>query len=88
MTVVVRRSEGLNGALRGRGFGPWIEAVIFREDVGGISVEDSVAEDEGISRYAEPEAEGMMDVCKTNWAVSILMPMLRKVERMALHLII
>lgn len=38
--------------------------MIFREEVGGMSVEDAVAEDDGISRYAEPEAEGMMDVCK------------------------
>jgi hypothetical protein len=45
--------------------------VIFREDVGWMSVEDAVAEDEGISRYAEPEAEGMMDVCKTDWTISI-----------------
>ena len=65
MTVVVRRREGLNGALRGSGFGPCIEAVILREDVGGTSVEDEDAEEEGISRYAEPEAEGIMEVCKT-----------------------
>ena len=65
MTVVVRRREGLNGALRGKGFGPCIEAVILRDDVGGMSVEDETAVEEGISRYAEPEAEGIMDVCKT-----------------------
>jgi hypothetical protein len=48
--VVVRRSDGLNGALRGRGLGPWIEAVILREEVGGISVELAAGEEEGISR--------------------------------------
>lgn len=50
MTVVVRRRDGLNGALRGSGLGPCIEAVILRDDVGGMSVEDDAAEDEGISR--------------------------------------
>lgn len=63
--MVVRSRVGLNGALRGSGFGPWIEAVILREDVGGISVEDEDGEVEGISRYAEPEAEGIMEVCRT-----------------------
>jgi hypothetical protein len=50
LTVVVRSSEGLNGALRGNGLGPWTEAVIFRVDVGDRSVEAEGAEDEGISR--------------------------------------
>ncbi len=35
------------------------------EDVGGMSVDDEVAEEEGISRYAEPEADGIIEVCKT-----------------------
>lgn len=61
----MRRREGLNGALRGSGLGPCIEAVILREDVGGMSVDDEAAAEAGISRYAEPEAEGMMEVCKT-----------------------
>ena len=52
--------------------GPCIEAVILREDVGGMSVEDDAADDDGISRYAEPEAEGMMEVCRTKNAVSFL----------------
>jgi hypothetical protein len=59
--------------------------VIFREDVGGMSVEEAVAEDEGISRYAEPEAEGIMDVCKTNWNISIS---IRMIERMPLYPVI
>jgi len=50
LTVVVRSSEGLNGALRGNGFGPCTEAVILREEVGGTRVEVDGAEDDGISR--------------------------------------
>ena len=63
--MVVRRSEGLKGALRGNGLGPCIEAVILREDVGVISVEEEIGVEEGISRYAEPEADGIMEVCRT-----------------------
>lgn len=63
--MVVKRSEGLNGALRGSGLGPCIEAVILRAEVGGMSVEDEAGEEEGISRYAEPEAEGIIEVCRT-----------------------
>ena len=48
--MVVRRSDGLKGALRGRGLGPCIEAVIFRDEVGGMRVEVGEGEDEGISR--------------------------------------
>lgn len=65
MTVVVRRREGLNAALRGSGFGPCTEAVILRDDVGEMRVEVVDAEEDGISRYAEPDAEGIMDVCRT-----------------------
>lgn len=61
----MRRREGLKGALRGNGFGPCIEAVILSEDAGLMSVEDDIEEEEGISRYAEPEAEGTMAVCKS-----------------------
>jgi hypothetical protein len=50
LTVVVRRREGLNGALRGNGLGPWTEAVILSVDVGETSVEVEGVEDEGISR--------------------------------------
>jgi hypothetical protein len=50
LTVVVRRSDGLKGALRGSGLGPWIDAVILRKDVGGMSVDLVAGEDEGISR--------------------------------------
>lgn len=50
-----------------------------------MSVEEAVAEDEGISRYAEPEAEGIMDVCKTNWNISIS---IRMIERMPLYPVI
>jgi hypothetical protein len=50
LTVVVRRREGLNGALRGRGLGPCIEAVILREEVGGMRVELVAGDEEGISR--------------------------------------
>jgi hypothetical protein len=63
--VVVRRREGLNGALRGNGFGPCTEAVILSVDVGETRVEAGVAEEEGISRYADPEADGIMDVWRT-----------------------
>jgi hypothetical protein len=65
LTVVVRRREGLNGALRGSGFGPCTEAVILRDDVGDMRVEEVGVEEDGISRYAEPEAEGIMDVWRT-----------------------
>jgi hypothetical protein len=65
LTVVVRRREGLNGALRGNGFGPCTDAVILSVDVGDTSVEFGVAEEDGISRYADPEADGIIDVCKT-----------------------
>jgi hypothetical protein len=50
LTVVVRSSEGLKGALRGRGLGPCTEAVILSEEVGGINVEVVDFEEEGISR--------------------------------------
>ena len=42
--------------------GPCIEAVILRDEVGGMRVDLIAGEEEGISRYAEPDAEGMMDV--------------------------
>lgn len=49
--VVVRRRDGLKGALRGRGFGPWIDAVILREEVGAMRVfEGEEGRVEGISR--------------------------------------
>jgi hypothetical protein len=54
--VVVRRRVGEKGAERGRGLGPWIEAVSFREEVVGIMVVVVVGEveeggeEEGISR--------------------------------------
>jgi hypothetical protein len=48
--VVVRRRQGLNGALRGSGLGPWMEAVIFRAELGAISVELEVGGVDGISR--------------------------------------
>jgi hypothetical protein len=50
LTVVVRRREGLKGALRGSGFGPCTDAVILRVDVGEMRVEVERAEEEGISR--------------------------------------
>jgi hypothetical protein len=42
-----------------------MEAVILRDEVGGMRLDLVAAEEEGISRYAEPEAEGMMDVWRT-----------------------
>jgi hypothetical protein len=42
-----------------------MEAVILRDEVGGMRVDSVAGEEEGISRYAEPDAEGMMDVCRT-----------------------
>lgn len=72
MTVVVRSREGLNGALRGSGFGPCMEATILSEDAGLMSVEETTEEEEGFSRYAEPEAEGTMPVCKSGvWLGSV-----------------
>lgn len=62
LTVVVSRREGLKGALRGNGFGPCTEAAILRDEVGGTRVEEEGVEEDGISRYAEPDAEGTMDV--------------------------
>jgi len=47
----------------------------LRDDVGGISVDVDAAGDEGISRYADPEAEGMIEVCKTV-IVSICAPVI------------
>jgi hypothetical protein len=65
LTVVVRSNEGLKGALRGKGLGPWIEAVILREEEGAMSVVGVLSEVLGISRYADPEAEGIIDVWRT-----------------------
>jgi hypothetical protein len=62
LTVVVRRREGLKGALRGNGFGPCTDAVILSVDVGDTRVEIGVGEEEGISRYADPEADGIIEV--------------------------
>lgn len=45
--------------------GPCIEAVILRDEVGGMRVDLIAGEEQGISRYAEPDAEGMMDVWRT-----------------------
>lgn len=53
---------GEKGALRGSGLGPWIDAAIFKLEVGGMSVEADDEEEVGTSRYAEPEAEGTMPV--------------------------
>jgi hypothetical protein len=50
LTVVVRRTVGEKGALRGRGLGPWMLAVIFREEVGGRKGEDVGEGAEGISK--------------------------------------
>ncbi len=47
---MVRRREGEKGAERGSGFGPWIEAVIFRLEVGGVREDSSAADVERISR--------------------------------------
>lgn len=63
--MVVRRSEGLKGALRGKGFGPWTEAVILSEEVGAMSVDAEAGAEAGISRYAEPDADGTMEVWRT-----------------------
>jgi len=56
---------GEKGAERGRGLGPWMLAVIFRLDVGAIKVEGDFEVVLGISRYAEPLAEGTIPVCRT-----------------------
>lgn len=53
---------GEKGALRGKGLGPWIDAAIFKLDVGGIRVDFEVEGEAGTSRYAEPDAEGTMPV--------------------------
>jgi hypothetical protein len=70
--VVVSSSEGLKGALRGNGFGPCIEATILSEDAGFMRVEEGTEEEEGISRYAEPEAEGTMAVCRSGAMLACL----------------
>jgi hypothetical protein len=67
---VVRRRDGEKGAERGRGLGPWMLAVIFRLDVGAINVEGDFKFALGISRYAEPLAEGTMPVCRTGENIS------------------
>ena len=53
---------GEKGALRGRGLGPWIDAAIFRLEVGDMRVVLEEGEELGTSRYAEPDAEGTMPV--------------------------
>ncbi len=65
MTVVVRRRDGLKGALLGRGLGPCTEAVILSDDVDGINVDLDKEEEGGISKYADPDAEGIIEVCRT-----------------------
>lgn len=60
--MVVKSRVGLNGAERGSGLGPWTEAAILRAEVGGIRVVALGGEVFGISRYAEPDADGTMDV--------------------------
>ena len=71
-TVAVSTREGLKGALRGSGFGPWTEAVILREEEGAIRVVEGRGVLRGISRYAEPEAEGTIAVCRTVLSVGAL----------------
>lgn len=60
--MVVSTNVGEKGALRGRGLGPWIDAAIFRLDVGGIRVEFEDDDAVGTSKYAEPDAEGTIPV--------------------------
>lgn len=51
MTVVERTRVGEKGALRGRGLGPWTEAEILREELGGMRDFLDVSDSEvGISR--------------------------------------
>lgn len=69
-TVVVSTRVGEKGALRGRGLGPWIEAAILRLEVGGIRVDCEGFGVVGISRYAEPDAEGTMAVWRTSQRLS------------------
>lgn len=64
---------GENGALRGRGFGPCMLAVILREEVGGMRDFDAMCEAKGISRYAEPDAEGIIEVCKTFKVLAVVL---------------
>jgi hypothetical protein len=40
-------------------------AVILRDEVGGMSDFEFLGDAEGISKYAEPDAEGIIEVCRT-----------------------
>lgn len=60
--MVVSTRVGEKGALRGRGLGPWIDAAIFKLEVGGMRVDFEDGDEVGTSRYAEPDAEGTMPV--------------------------
>lgn len=49
-------------------------AVIFKEDVGGMrDVCGDVDSEPGISKYAEPDAEGIMEVCMTEKMLMIFL---------------
>lgn len=63
-----RSRLGENGAKRGRGFGPWMEHMSFRDEEGGMRVfsfDRGIKEEGWNSRYADPEADGIRPVFKT-----------------------
>lgn len=68
---VVRTRDELYAADLARGRGPWTEQEILREDVGGRKLLVCEVLDFFLggglssSRYADPEAEGVMPVLRT-----------------------
>lgn len=71
MICVVRRREELYAADLAKGRGPWTAQDILREDVGGrkllvgVDLDFFLGEGVSSSRYADPEADGVMPVLRT-----------------------
>lgn len=62
-----RTRFGEKAAERGRGLGPWTVHVSFKEEEEGVKDFDCEGRAGGASsRYADPEAEGVRPVFKTN----------------------
>ena len=71
---MVRIICGVNGADFGRGRGPWTVQMSFRpedDEDKKVDLGFAAASDVSISRYAEPDAEGVTPVFKTTqWLTS------------------
>jgi hypothetical protein len=68
LTCVVKIIWGVNGADRGSGRGPWTVHVIFRpEEERVCGVEIGEFDKASNSRYADPEADGVTPVFRTNF---------------------